>query len=39
MIGVPAVPAQPKRPDLLWTKNETQPQSYVTMVRDAGWQH
>lgn len=32
-MRAPATPA--KRPDLLWTKNETAQQPYVTMVRDA----
>jgi hypothetical protein len=35
IVHAPATPAPSKRPDLLWTKNETAPQPYVTMVRDA----
>ena len=35
IVHAPATPAPIKRPDLLWTKNETTPQPYVTMVRDA----
>jgi len=35
IVHAPATPAPTKRPDLLWTKNETAPQPYVTMVRDA----
>lgn len=34
-VRVPATPAPAKRPDLLWTRNETAQQPYVTMVRDA----
>ena len=34
-VRVPATPAPLTRPDLLWTKNETAQQPYVTMVRDA----
>jgi hypothetical protein len=34
-VGLPATPVPAKRPDVLWTKNETVPQPYVTMVRDA----
>jgi hypothetical protein len=36
MPGIVRGPEAPgKRPDLLWTKNETAQQRYVTMVRDA----
>ena len=35
IVRVPGAPAPVKRPDLLWTKSETAPQPYVTLVRDA----
>ena len=35
VVGVPPTSAPPKRPDVLWTKNDAVPQPYVTMVRDA----
>jgi hypothetical protein len=35
IVLVPGAPPPIKRPDLLWTKNETAPQLYVTLLRDA----